>query len=134
MDVHGRASPISAPVWIVWASANAVGIALVALPDTGPRIVSFSQAHGPSILDAAGSLLAIAGWACLEAAIWRRRERLRELPWETRALAGGLIVAGVAILIPTIAFSLGAWWVLGVAVLVSVQLAAAIVVSRGSNR
>jgi hypothetical protein len=131
VDTRGSARPIGVRVWIAWATANAAGVTIVALPDTGPRIVSFGEAHGPSVLDAIGSLLVIAGWASLEVAIWRGRERLRDLPRRTRVLGMALIVAGLAILIPTIVLSLGAWWVVGVLLLVAVQLAAAVAVSIG---
>jgi hypothetical protein len=121
VDIRGSARPIGARVWIAWAMANAAGVAIVALPDTGPRVVSLSEAHGPSVLDAIGSLLVVAGWASLETAIWRRRGRLRDLPRRTRFLGMALIVAGLAILVPTIALSLGAWWVVGVVAAVAVS-------------
>jgi hypothetical protein len=60
VDGRRHAGPISARVWVAWALANAVGVVIVALPDTGPRIVSFSEAHGPSLLDGIGSILVIA--------------------------------------------------------------------------
>ncbi len=123
---------VSAWVWVTWAAANAVGGLLVGSPDTGTRLFSFSRTHGPSALDALGSVVLLAGWIVLDAVIGRR-DALRSLGRRWLIGAAILLAVGIAVLVPTIAFDLGAWWILGVAILAGIQLAIAVAVSRRSS-
>jgi hypothetical protein len=124
---HGGSAKV---VWWVWAAANLVGGLLIALPDTGPRLFSLSRTHGPSALDAIGAVLVLIGWVGLDAFVVARRDRLRATSRTARVSASVGLAAGVAVLLPTISLDLGAWWILGVALLAGVQLWAAVVVSR----
>ncbi|HYG71718.1 MAG TPA: hypothetical protein VEC15_05460 [Actinomycetota bacterium] len=110
-----------------------MGGLLVASPDTGTRLFSFSRTHGPSALDALGSVLLLAGWIVLDAAVIGRRDALRSLGRRWLMGAAILLAVGIAVLVPTIAFDLGAWWILGVAILAGIQLAIAVAVSRRSS-
>jgi len=121
-------------VWAGWAVANAVGGLLVGVPDRGPRLFSLSRTHGPSLVDAVGALVLLFGWVALDAAVLRRRGRLREARrWLRAARVAGLI-AGAGILVPAIALDLGTWWVLGAALLAAVQISAAVELGRSSGR
>ena len=117
--------------WRWWAVCSAVGLALVALPDSGSRLFSFSRLHGPSLVDAAGALILTAGWLPLYQAVWRHRHRL-----VTRAGAGGVVAGvlagagGLVLLAVSVLGDLGWWWVLGALLLAGVQVAAAGAVSR----
>ncbi|MFC7762259.1 hypothetical protein ACFQY4_32650 [Catellatospora bangladeshensis] len=64
----------------VWAACTVVGGFLLALPDDGPRLISFSEAHGPGLLDTVGALLIAAGSALAWWWIWRDRRRLAAAP------------------------------------------------------
>jgi hypothetical protein len=110
-----------------------VGGLLVGLPDTGPRLFSFSRTHGPSALDALGSVLLLVGWIVLDAAVIGRRDALRRLGRRWLIGAAILLAVGIAVLIPTIAFDLGAWWIIGVVILAGTQLTIAVAVSRRSS-
>ena len=124
----GRTDPIPAPVWLAWAAANIIGGVVIALPDEGPRLFSLSRTHGPSAIDAVGAALVLGGWIVLDAATivrWRADDR-RRIP----LAAIGLVVLGIAILVPSIALDLGAWWVLGAGLVAAVQVWAAATVAR----
>ena len=47
-------------VLIAFVVFAATGVAVIALPDSGPRL-ALSGAHGPGLLDAAGITLAVLG-------------------------------------------------------------------------
>lgn len=46
----------------LWISLSVLGVGIIALPDDAPRVFSFSEGHGPSILDLPGVILVLAGW------------------------------------------------------------------------
>ncbi len=96
-----------------------LGVAVIALPDTGPRVVTFSETHGPSALDAVGVVLLLAAWVPVPVVLVRRRRLVRPAVW--RAAAGATLLAGAA-LVFAIRSDLPWWWVPGIA-LVAVQLA-----------
>ena len=116
---------------VFWLVCSAVGATIVALPDDGRRLVSFSEAHGPSALDAFGIGVLLVGWSAFAAAIWRRRGRLAArlgLGWLAAGafalgLGSGLVVASAAADYPH-------WWAVGSAILVAVQMLAAYAVTR----
>ena len=43
--------------WLWWGTLSALGLVTILLPDTGPRLFSLSEAHGPSLIDSVGVLL-----------------------------------------------------------------------------
>lgn len=117
--------------WGVWALLSAVGVVLVALPDDDRRLFSLSRTHGPAALDAAGGALVLLAWALLWAGLWRRRHALPVRAWLLAAAGAG---AGLAVLVWAVRGDHGAWWLLGVALLAGVQLAAAVAVSGDRQR
>jgi hypothetical protein len=124
--------PLPRAVWVVWALANILGGILVAVPDTGPRLFSLSRTHGLSTLDAIGVALIVVGWIALDSAVFVHRHQLRRVSRAARIAAALGLGVGIAILVPTVALDLGAWWVLSVALLTGVQIWAAAVVVRGA--
>ena len=117
---------------VIWLACSVAGGAIVALPDTGPRLVSFSQAHGPSALDGLGILVLLAGWLAPAVAVWRRRGRLAG---QAGTPAFGLVLFALGLGAGLTVASVGAdyphWWVVGAALLVVAQLVAARLASRG---
>ena len=108
---------------LVWIALSAAGAALLVAPDHGERIVSFSDDHGLTPLDAAGVLLLVAGWAAPVTVALRARPRVR-LAHVVLAVIGALV------LFVAIANDLGALWVGGAALLGAVQLALFVDVAR----
>ncbi|MEU2615348.1 hypothetical protein ABZ570_27795 [Micromonospora sp. NPDC007271] len=90
-------------VWLVGSAA--VGL-LIALPDSGPRLFSFSRTHGPSLVDLLGMVVAVVAWLPVVWLIWRHRSALRD---PAGRLSAGLAVAGVILLTVTIRGDLGLW-------------------------
>lgn len=111
---------------MLWLGGSALGGAIVALPDAGGRVFSLSESHGPSAVDLVGVAVLLAGWLPVPALLWSSRRVLRP---QARWLATAA-VTGVAVLVATIMADLGAWWVLGVALLVAVQVGALALVAR----
>ncbi len=113
-------SMIRRPI-IVWLAASAVGGTVIALPDTGPRLFSFSESHGPSVIDLIGMAVLVAGWLPVAWLLWSRRAAIRgRSAW----LAGLLAIAGVVLLVLTVGKDLGAWWLAAAAILVTAQFVA----------
>lgn len=93
---------------------------ILVLPDDGNRLFSLSEGHGPSALDAAGIVLILVGWAAFLVPLFRGR-RFIEPPWLLAALA----LVGLVLLVWSVSTDTGYWWILGAAILLAVQLAAA---------
>ncbi|MEU5724487.1 hypothetical protein ABZ783_22025 [Micromonospora sp. NPDC047738] len=113
-----------------WLVGSAVGGLLLALPDTGPRVFSFSRTHGPSAADLVGMVVVVVAWLPVGWLIWRHRRALRG---RTGRLAAGLALVGVALLAVTIRADLGLWWLLAVTLLVAAQLFALASIARRSR-
>jgi hypothetical protein len=103
---------------VVWGIGSAVGVAIVAIPDTGGRVVSFSDEHGPSAPDLLGVAILVGAWLPIASMLWRGRHSLAAGDGRScRVLA----LVGIAWLTVSIAFNLGDWWVLAVVILVAAQ-------------
>jgi hypothetical protein len=105
---------------IGWLVLSAVGTVVVALPDEGERIISFSEEHGPSLVDALGVLMLVLGWLLFLVPLWRLRSSIR---WRRRL--GHVAISAAVLTVWSVVTDTGAWWVLGAAVLVAVQVVAA---------
>ena len=98
-----------------------LGGGIVALPDRNDpndRLFSFSKEHGPAPLDALGVVILLAGYLLPASLVWRRRRRL------SRGVVLAAVVAflaGGAVLVPAVAYDLGALWGVAVAVMVLPQ-------------
>ena len=95
---------------------------MLAAPDDGNRVLSLSDDHGISSLDALGVVVLVLGWAIPMAAALDGRSRARaRLGGAGIGLVLMACVAGGTILVTTIAADSGMWWLLGVALLAGAQ-------------
>ena len=115
-----RAAKVLRRIWM-WLAGSAVGGAVLALPDEGPRIFSFSRTHGPSAVDLVGMLVLVAAWVPVALLLWSERASLRG-GWSRGAAV--LAVVGTTLLVVTISRDLRGWWIGAVVVLVAAQLMA----------
>jgi hypothetical protein len=113
-------------VVLLWLVLSAGGVLVLSVPDDGPRVVAFSEHHGPSALDAVGILILLAGWAAFLAPLVAARHTIHHA--STLALVA---LAGAVLVIWSVTTDAGAWWVLGVVTLVAVQLMAAFLAIKG---
>ncbi|EAQ00078.1 hypothetical protein JNB_07904 [Janibacter sp. HTCC2649] len=101
------------------------GTAIVAVPDSGPRVFALSEGHGPSVWDLVGVTILLVGWACLLVPLFRARSLI-----PAPCLFLGVVLLGLAVVVFSVAGDVGAWWVAGVLMAVGAQLGAALVVGR----
>lgn len=104
---------------LLWMAGSATGAFIVALPDSGERVFSLSETHGPSPLDLFGVIVLIGSWlpvAVLMPRMWRAMDSGR------RRTLGALAIAGAIALLITIGYDLGWTWLMAVAALVAVQI------------
>jgi hypothetical protein len=106
-------------VLIWWFVCSCLGVALIALPDSGPRLLTFSRAHGPGMVDSLGIVLLLLGTGLLWGYLWRRRADFKPFP-PSWAFLGGV---GCGLLLASVAADFGLWWAGGAALLVFVQAA-----------
>ena len=114
-----------------WALCSLVGVILIALPDRGARLFSFSPAHGPSLVDGIGVIILAAGWAVPLLEIWKARALLEarasrrgsRLAWFMTGVGAGLLVASVF-------GQFEGWWAIGAATLALVQIYAFVLATR----
>lgn len=104
----------------IWLGLSLVGMLIVALPDDGSRIFSFSEDHGPSALDGIGVVVLVAGWLAFVFPFWRSRRAIGH-----RRLLTTATVAGLLLVFWSVATDSGSWWLLGAALSVVAQLVAA---------
>ncbi len=106
---------------VFWLGASSVGAGILALPDSGPRLFSFSETHGPSAVDAVGMVVLLAAWLPVALLLWTRRA---SITGRSAWAAGLLAVTGLALLVLTVGLDLGASWMAAVAVLLAAQFVA----------
>lgn len=105
----------------VWLVLSVVGAMIVAFPDQGERMFSFSPRHGPSPIDAVGISVLLAGWVAFLFPLWSLRAEIQRR--RLTALAG---VLGAGVTIWSVGTDSGRWWLVGAALLVAVQVIAAL--------
>lgn len=103
---------------LVWAALSVVGVAVVALPDDGPRLFTLSETHGPSTPDLIGIGLLLLGWVVFLSALWGARSAVRVPPRST-ALAA---VAATGVLAWSVLTDSGMWWTAAAGVLFGIQI------------
>lgn len=108
----------------IWLMLSFIGGVIVALPDDGQRLISFSDAHGPSPLDAIGIAFLIVGWLVFVAALARRHLLLYSRLFTNRQglIAPFIIGLGAGLTIASVASDFSGWWIVGALLLFSVQL------------
>ena len=114
-------------VW--WLGWSAAGVAAIAVPDQD-RVLTFSGAHGPGVLDLVGTVALLIGALGPWIYLWRGRAALRG---PERAATGWLVFAlglGAGLLLASVLSDFSAWWAVGAGVLTLVQVAAFVSVAR----
>ena len=109
----------------VWAVCSAIGIVILALPDSEPRLVWLSDAHGPTAVDAVSIALLLLGWAALLRGLWQRRSLVRERAGSRtgQAAACGL-GGGTGLIVASAMGDFPYWWLVGAILLLAIQIAA----------
>lgn len=100
------------------------------MPDSGPRLLSFSGAHGPGVVDLVGILAAGIGNAAPWWYVIRHRASVSGLPAGARGLlwfGGGL---GAGLVIASVFSDFSTWWAVGTGLIVVLQVGLFAVVSR----
>jgi hypothetical protein len=103
----------------VWTVGSVVGAVVVALPDSGQRVFSFSRTHGPSPLDLLGVAILVGCWlpiAYVMPSLWRATG---DAP---ARFAAALALLGAAALVITIGADTGWLWVVAAGALVTAQI------------
>lgn len=108
---------------LVWLILSIAGVVTIALPDFGPRLFSFSSAHGPSLVDGIGIALLLIGWMFFIAPIWKRRKTLRLISGTT-VMNIGLFAGGMSagLIVASVMSDIDYWWVIGTLSLTCLQL------------
>ena len=102
-----------------------VGSVVVALPDSDRRLVSLSEEHGPSPLDAVGIAVLLVGWLVAARELWARRHAvLRQAGRRGTVAASFATGLGVGFLVASVFGEFAWWWAIGAALLAAVQVAA----------
>ncbi|MFZ5814804.1 MAG: hypothetical protein ACOY93_05830 [Bacillota bacterium] len=103
-----------------WLGLTGAGAWLIARPDDNRRLLTFSEAHGLALADAAGALLLVAAFLLLLLSIARRRRRiaarLRERPAGLGVLSF-LAGVGLGLLIASVFTDFWWWWLIGAVLL-----------------
>lgn len=108
---------------LVWTVSSVLGVALLAAPDDD-RVVSFSEGHGPGVVDLLGVASVTVGWAALDGATWARRHQLRlSGRWLLTLVLLAVALAGVGAW--SVFADAGAWWLLAAVLLAGGQVALA---------
>jgi len=106
---------------ILWLFGSLFGALVIAMPDSGPRLFSFSPSHGPSAIDMLGVLIMAGAWLPVAMLVWEGRASLHP-KWAM--LAGGLATAGATSLALALAADMAKGWMAGAALLILAQLLA----------
>lgn len=111
----------------VWAATTTAGGVVLAVPDTGPRVLSLSETHGPSLVDSVGILILVAGWLPVPVLLYRSRGLVPSQVW---VAAGCTALVGTLALAVTIRRDLGWWWVPSAAALATAQAMPLVALAR----
>jgi hypothetical protein len=104
---------------LLWVAGSAIGAVVVALPDSGERVLSLSRTHGPSPLDLVGVVILVGAWLPVAVSLpylWRATKGV------PAGLAAGLGFTGAVGLVVTIAADLGWLWLAAAGALVGAQV------------
>lgn len=110
------------------------GSVIIALPDTGPRLFSFSAEHGPSLTDAVGIVVLLGGFALIPLRLVRRRAAVAAAlvasPSRLAALAF-VFGTGLGLLVASVFSDFWWWWLIGGLLQVGCWIALVVVADRG---
>ena len=99
------------------------GFIVVALSDSGPRIFSLSEDHGPSLQDAVGLILILGPYLYLVFVAWKRRSKIRKYQnLKVFKLSLFLLGLGVGLIIASVMNDYQYWWIHGAWLLLIIQI------------
>ncbi|RXJ04534.1 hypothetical protein DS745_03890 [Anaerobacillus alkaliphilus] len=115
----------------LWLAFLILGVYIIALPDDGPRWITFSEVHGPGFVDLIGIVLVIIGWLLFVKVLWDRRSKLLHFN-------GGLSLSIVLLLfgfsfvliVASVASDFLFWWVVGIIIVNLIQVLCLLIVSK----
>jgi hypothetical protein len=102
----------------VWLVLSAVGVGIVVIPDEGTWLFPLSETHRISWVDGVGIIFLVVGWVSYLVPLWSHRVSL----WRP-GLWGSSATLGAAILAWSVVTDNGAWWAIGILILVLAQIA-----------
>ena len=94
---------------IAWMVFSVVGVLIVLAPDEGGRVFSFSEGHGPSAQDLVGVIVIMLGWLAFLIPLFGSRAMI----WRRSGWFMVVALAGLGLLVWSVATDTGSWWVLG---------------------
>lgn len=92
------------------------GSLIIALPDTGPRLFSFSAEHGPSLTDTIGIVVVLGGFALIPLRLVQRRSALTAALTASPgrlALFAFVLGTGLGLLVASVFSDFWWWWLVG---------------------
>lgn len=111
---------------LIWLVLSVIGGIVIALPDSGNRVISFSAAHGPTLLDLIGIGILAVGWLIFLRAAWQQRRLvIRRASPRLAGFVLFLVGLGSGLIIASVAGDFPYWWVVGAALLVLAQVGVA---------
>ena len=111
----------------IWLLGSAVGAAIVALPDSDDRVFSFSDTHGPALVDLLGVVIVVLAWLPVAALLWSHRGLLRGPAARWVAV---LVLVGAVLLVAAIGYDWGSVWLVPAALLMVAQVLAVAIIAR----
>jgi len=117
-------------VWL-WMILSFIGVWIISLPDTGPRIFSFSDAHGPGLVDMIGIIMVLVGYTIFITGLWQEKEKILAYK-NTIHFQLSLIIFGFSygLIVSSVFSSFPLWWVVGIFILVSIHFIAIYIVLK----
>jgi hypothetical protein len=98
-----------------WLGLTALGIVIIAIPDSGDPLVTMSNGHGPGLIDLLGILVVLIGTGVLYRHLFVNRETI--MTRLGRPLVIVLVISwvvAVAAAIGAVVLDRGLWWIVGV--------------------
>jgi peptidoglycan/LPS O-acetylase OafA/YrhL len=111
----------------IWLAGSAIGAVIVGLPDSDDRVFSFTDTHGPALVDLLGVVIVVLAWLPVAALLWSHRGRLRGGAARLVAL---LVLVGAVLLVAAIGSDMGSVWLVPAALLVVAQVLAVAIIAR----
>jgi hypothetical protein len=121
------------PVVLWWLSWSAAGVAAIAAPDRD-RVLTFSSAHGPGVLDLLGTLALLIGALGPWVYLWRGRAALRPSDAALPSWLVGTAGLGAGLILASVVRDFDGWWMVGAGLLTLAQVAAFVRIARRPSR
>ena len=112
-----------------------IGLIIVVLPDTGERLFSLSNEHGPSLQDAIGLILIILSYLLLLTILWKQKEKILKYQ-NTILFRAGLFLFGLGygLIVASVINDFKYWWIAGIVLLVILHVAVFYLALKKGNK